>query len=190
MGVLAEKTLSTEQIFDGVLLKVYRDEVELPDGRASVREYIRHPGAAVMIPVREDGSIVFERQYRYPVGAEMVELPAGKIDPGESPQQSAERELLEETGYRGGQFISLGKLHPGIGYSDEQIFIYLVTDLEYHQENQDSDEFIETFEWSLEEGLEAIRTGVITDAKTIIALFRAEKYLDGSWQSEPEKTSQ
>ena len=183
MSDLTEERISSTRVFDGVLLKVYKDEVELPNGRRSVREYIKHPGAAVMVPVSENGNIIMERQYRYPVGDVMWELPAGKIDEGEDPIESAKRELQEETGYEAARFTSLGKLHPGIGYSDEVIYLYLAEDLTFHEEAQDHDEFIETFELSLTGALDAIRTGKITDAKSMVSLFWAEKSLKGEWKS-------
>lgn len=182
MSDLREKQLTTKNVFDGVLLHVYRDEVELPNGHQTVREYIKHPGAAVMIPITDDGQIIFERQFRYPLNMELIELPAGKIDFGEDPLDSAKRELEEETGYVGETFIDLGLLHPCIGYSDEVIYIYLVKNLTFVEEQQDKDEFIETFEMTLEDALDAVRSGKITDAKTIISLFRAEKYLSGEWK--------
>lgn len=181
MSDLQEKQLTTENVFDGVLLHVHRDEVELPNGHQTVREYIKHPGASVMIPVTNDGQIIFERQYRYPLQMELIELPAGKIDPGEDPLVTARRELEEETGYVGESFVELGLLHPCIGYSNEVIYIYLVKNLTFTEEQQDKDEFIETFQMSLDDALNAVRTGEITDAKTIISLFRAEKYLNGEW---------
>ncbi len=181
MDRLTEKQLTSENVFDGVLLDVYRDEVELPDGRTSVREYIKHPGAAVMIPVLDNGDILFERQYRYPLGKALYELPAGKIDPGEDALQSARRELLEETGYEGASFTKLGELNPCIGYSDEVIHIYLVEGLAFHGQQQDQDEFIHTFKLSLRDALEYIRTGKITDAKTMVSVFWIEKYMTGEW---------
>lgn len=182
MADLTEKQLSTQNVFDGVLLHVFKDKVKLPDGSTSIREYIKHPGAAVMIPIMENGNIVFERQYRYPLGMELMELPAGKIDAGENPVDSARRELLEETGYEANSLKKLGKLHPCIGYSDEVIHIYMAEELTFHEEQQDKDEFIETFEMTLADALESVRTGKITDAKTMIGLFWAEKYLSGEWK--------
>ncbi len=182
MAELTEKQLASTNVFDGVLLHVYRDEVTLPDGRTSIREYIKHPGAAVMVPILENGDIVMERQYRYPLGRELVELPAGKIDHGEDPIESARRELLEETGYEGDWFTKVGILHPCIGYSDEVIHIYIVEGLTFHQEQQDKDEFIETFTLPFNEALDAVKTGEITDAKSMVGILWAEKYVSGEWK--------
>lgn len=135
-----------------------------------------------MIPILPNGNLVMERQFRYPVGEEMWELPAGKIDEGEDPVESARRELLEETGYGAKKLTALGKLHPGIGYSNEVIYIYAAEDLTFHAEQQEHDEFIETFELSLDKALGAIRSGKITDAKTMVSIFWAEKYLNGEWK--------
>ena len=187
MTDLREQQLESEQVFDGVLLKVFRDQVNLPDGRQSVREYIRHPGAAVMIPVLDSGMLLMERQYRYPLGMELLEFPAGKIDAGENAIESARRELREETGYSAGKLTRLGHLHPCIGYSDEVIHIYLAEELTFHREQQDRDEFIETFEISLEDALEGVRHGEITDSKTITGILWAEKVRSGEWQYERTK---
>ncbi len=180
---LTEKTLSSKPVFRGRLLDVRRDEVELPDGATTVREYIRHPGAAVMVPLLENGNLVFLRQYRYAVGAVMVELPAGKLDPGEDPLDTARRELAEETGYTSRDLVRLGLIHPCIGYSDEQIVVYLATGLRPAEARTEHDEFVEPFELSLEEALAWIEQGRITDVKTIIALYWTERYLAGGWGS-------
>ncbi len=179
---LSEKSLSSRSVFRGRLLDVRRDEVELPDGNITVREYIRHPGAAVMVPLLENGDLVFLRQYRYAVGEVMVELPAGKLDPGEDPLDTARRELAEETGYTCGSLHRLGLIHPCIGYSDEQIVVYLATGLERRGTISGADEFVEPFELRLEEALDWIEQGKITDVKTIIALYWTERYLAGKWQ--------
>lgn len=182
MADLTETQLTSETVYEGKLLQVYRDEVRLPDGRTSIREYIRHPGAAVMIPMLENGNLVMERQFRYPLGKELWELPAGKIDPGESPLDSARRELLEETGYRGSTFTKVGVLYPCIGYSNEVIHIYMVEGLTLHREQQDKDEFVETFELGLDAALEAVRTGRITDAKSMVGVMWGEKFYRNDWQ--------
>ena len=178
---LLEKRLSGANVFQGVLLDVWRDEVALPDGTTSIREYIRHPGAALIVPQLDDGQLIFVRQFRYALGRVMVELPAGKLDPGEDPEVAAARELAEETGYHPGQLTHLGLIHPCIGYSDEQIEIYLATELELGKGASERGEFLEPFELGLPEALEWVREGQITDVKTIIALYWTERHRAGTW---------
>ena len=171
---LAETMIESSQVFQGRLLDVRRDRVRLPDGSEATREYIRHPGAVVVIPVLDDGRLVFERQFRYPVGRSLIEFPAGKIDPGELAEESARRELLEETGFTARKWRHLGVLHPCVGYSDERIEIFLARGLTPHgEQNLDRGEFIDLLKLSLEDALTAVRHGEITDAKTIVALFWA-----------------
>ncbi len=124
MTSLKEEKISGILVYDGCLLKVHRDEVKLPNGKISIREYIRHPGAVVVLPFLEDGDVILERQFRYPANQVFIECPAGKIDPGESLEETARRELLEETGYTCRELRYLGKTHPGIGYTDEVIYLY------------------------------------------------------------------
>lgn len=174
---LREEGLSSEQVYSGKLLDVWRDKVRLPNGQTSVREYIKHPGAVLMVPVFNRDRILFIRQFRYPVGEVFVELPAGKLDPGETPEATARRELAEETGYGCGQLTRLGLIHPCIGYSNEQIVIYLATDLMPERANLEHDEFVQPFEMGLDEALDWIDEGKITDVKTIIALYWTERYL-------------
>ncbi|UCH11397.1 MAG: NUDIX hydrolase [Fidelibacterota bacterium] len=178
---LREKTISSVAVFQGRLLDVRRDDVELPDGGHTVREYIRHPGAAVMVPMREDGKLIFLRQFRYALDRVMVELPAGKLDPGEDPETTARRELAEETGYTCETLVRLGLIHPCIGYSDEEIVVYLAQGLERREAEAEVDEFVEPFELELDEALGWIEEGKITDVKTIIALYWTERYLRGEW---------
>jgi ADP-ribose pyrophosphatase len=157
---------------------VRRDRVALPDGAESVREYIVHPGAVVIIAQLDNGKLLFERQFRYPVGHVFLELPAGKIDPGEDILLTAQRELLEETGYTAGAWRHLGVMHPCIGYANERIEIFLARGLVSAGGQQlDEGEFLELFELSLQEAAEAVLRGEITDAKTITALYWAERML-------------
>lgn len=182
MTDLTEHTLSSEQVWRGKLLDVRRDAVRLPDGKEALREYIVHPGAVVIIPVLADGKLLFERQHRYPIHATVLELPAGKIDPGEDIGQTARRELLEETGYEATNWRHLGLMHPCIGYASEKIEIYLATGLRQVAEQQlDHGEFLSLLSLSLDEAAEQVRGGGITDGKTITALYWAEKVLAGKW---------
>lgn len=179
---LVEKQISSEEVFAGRLLHVRNDEVSLPNGALALREYITHPGAVVIIAVLPNGNLVFERQFRYPVGSVFLELPAGKIDQGEAILATAKRELLEETGFTAQSWRYLGKMHPCIGYSDEKIEIFLAQDLCFTGSNHlDEGEFLDVFEMSLVEAEQAVRTGEITDAKTITALFWAKGVLEQGW---------
>lgn len=182
MTHLHEDQIDSEQVFNGVLLDVRKDRVRLPNGEASVREYIVHPGAVVVIPVLEDGRLLFENQYRYPLRRDFLELPAGKIDAGEEILTTATRELLEETGYEAGEWRYLGVMHPCIGYSDERIEIFLAGNLRKVAEpSLDHNEFLDVLTMTLDDAVAAVRDGRITDAKTVTALFWAEKVLSHGW---------
>jgi ADP-ribose pyrophosphatase len=178
---LAEIELSSETVFRGNLLHVKRDRVQLPNGHETGREYVMHPGAVLVVPVLNDGRLVFERQFRYPMRRSFIELPAGKIDPNEDPLDTGKRELLEETGYSASHWEYLATLHPCIGYSDERILLYLATGLQAGQHQRDEDETLEMLEMTLADAMQAMRRGEVTDGKTMIALFWAEKYLNGQW---------
>jgi len=179
--VLTETQLSTRSVYQGKLLHVREDRVELPDGRQATREYIVHPGAVVVIPLLDNGDVVMERQFRYPLRRDLYELPAGKLDPDENPLSCGQRELLEETGYVARQWRFVATIHPCIGYSDESISLYLAEGLSLGQHQRDGDEFLEIFTIPLAEALEWVRTGRITDVKTVIGLFWAEK-INAGWQ--------
>lgn len=182
MTDLTEHSLTSEQVWHGKLLDVRRDTVRLPDGKEATREYIVHAGAVVVIPVLDDGRLLFERQYRYPVRRTMLELPAGKIDPGEDIAETARRELLEETGYQAENWRYLGVMHPCVGYANEKIEIFLATGLTKVAEQQlDHGEFLTLLSLSLDEAAAEVRRGGITDAKSITALYWAEKVLAGTW---------
>ncbi len=174
---LHEQALESEQVFDGALLKVWRDRVRLPDGGESVREYIRHPGAVVVVAQLGDGSLLFERQFRYPLGRAFLELPAGKIDAGEDILACAVRELREETGYEAGDWRHVGVMHPCIGYSDERIEIFVARELRHVGHAWDDGEFLEVLHLSVDAVEAGIRRGEITDAKTVTAFYRALPFI-------------
>lgn len=169
---LIESELSSETIYRGALLHVRKDRVQLPNGNESVREYIIHPGAVVILAFLDNGNLLFERQYRYPLRQVFLELPAGKIDQGEAIIDTARRELREETGYVAAAWEHLGVMHPCIGYSDERIEIFAAHGLQLSGKKQlDHNEFLDVVEISPEEARQAVWDGRITDAKTIAALF-------------------
>ncbi|MBL8424165.1 MAG: NUDIX hydrolase [Candidatus Accumulibacter phosphatis] len=179
---LREESLESTQVFRGKLLDVRCDRVRLPDGEERLREYVKHQGAAVVIAVLDDGHLLFVRQHRYPLHRSFIELPAGKIDPGEEILDTAARELREETGHRAADWRHLGTMHPCVGYSDERIEIFLARAL--HRESAphpDQGEFLDLLSLSLDEALAAVRSGAITDAKTVTGLFWAEKVVRAGW---------
>jgi len=171
---LVETFLDGEEVYSGRLLKVHRDRVRLPDGAESAREYIRHPGAVAIVPLLEDGRVVLERQFRYPVGKVFVEIPAGKLEPGEDHLETGKRELLEETGYVAREWRRLGLIHNAIGYSDEIIEIWLARGLTRQAQQLAEGEFLEVFSLPLAEAQAMARDGRITDVKTIVGLLWME----------------
>ncbi len=174
---LTEHCISSEVMASGGMLTVKRDQVRLPNGHTSQREYVTHPGAVAVVPLLANGNVVLEKQFRYPLHQVFIELPAGKIDPGEDILVTGQRELLEETGYSAAEWIKLGHQHPCIGYSDEVIHMYLARGLDAGSHQRDDDELLEVFEASFAECMSMIQNGQITDGKTIVALMLAEKYL-------------
>mgnify|MGYP001564103919 CR=1 FL=1 len=172
-----EKPLTSRLVYDGQLLRVREDTVLLPDGKTARREWIQHPGAVVMIPMLDARTVLLERQYRYPLQRHFYELPAGKIEPGEAPLETAKRELIEECGYAAGSWQHLTTLHPCIGYADERIELYLARDLTQVAHAHDDGEFLEVIPLALSEALEWVKSGRITDAKAIIGLLWMERAL-------------
>ncbi|WP_233201237.1 NUDIX domain-containing protein [Chromobacterium alticapitis] len=166
-------------------MSVRKDRVELPDGREASREYISHPGAVAILALTRQGELVLERQYRYPAQREFIEIPAGKIDPGEVPEVTARRELLEETGYRSDNWVYLGTAHPCIGYSDEKISYYLARDLVLSERQLDEGEFLEVLTHPLEAAMDMVLTGEICDSKSIVGLHWLAAYLSGRMRGVP-----
>jgi len=179
---LHEEQLDSTQVFRGRLLDVRLDRVRLPDGEECQREYVRHQGAVAVIAQLDNGQLLLVRQHRYPLRRTFLELPAGKIDPGEAILDTATRELREETGYSAADWRHLGVMHPCVGYSDERIEIFLARGVRREAEqNLDSGEFMDVLSLPLEDVLAAIKCGEITDAKTITGLFWAEKAILAGW---------
>jgi ADP-ribose pyrophosphatase len=178
---LRETRIDGELAYDGHFLKVSRDRIRLPDGSESKREFIRHPGAVVILPLLADGRVLLERQYRYPNDRVFIEFPAGKIDPGEEALACAKRELEEETGYTATEWNFVCTIHNAIAYSDEHLEIFLARGLTEGTAKLDEGEFIELFTATIPELLEMVRKGEITDVKTIIGTFWLEKYAAGTW---------
>ena len=178
---LRETTLASEQVFRGRLLDVRRDTVRLPDGREAGREYIVHPGAVVVVPLLDDGRLVVERQWRYPMGRAMVEFPAGKLDAGEPPLACGVRELAEETGYRAAEWAHAGVLHNAIAYSNEHIEIWFARGLTPGQQRLDAGEFLDVVTMTADEMLALAAAGELTDAKTMVGLLWLQNWRAGRW---------
>jgi ADP-ribose pyrophosphatase len=179
-----EKVLNSKLVFQGTFLKVIRDRVRMEDGHEKNIEYIRHPGAACIIPLKANGKIIMEMQYRHPLNKIFLEFPAGKIDHGETTLQTAQRELKEETGYTANKWTFLTMIHPVIGYSDEKIDIYLAEELTSGKAELDPGEKVELFELTHEQLMERVRLGEVTDVKTQIASFWLDKILREGWKND------
>ena len=175
---LGEKQTASEDIFDGIILHVVRDTVELPNGHSSVREVIRHIGAVCVIPVTENNEIIVERQYRYPLDRVILEIPAGKLDfPDENRLSAIQRELREETGYSADEWMEIGDFHPAPAYSDEYITMYLARGLHKGEQDLDADEFLNVCTVPLKDLVDDVMNGEISDAKTQVAILKAARIL-------------
>ena len=175
---LVEKKISSENVFDGVLLHVKRDDVELPNGHNAVREWIKHPGASAVIPLLPDNQIILVRQFRYAVGKVTLEVPAGKLDKlGEDPIECAKRELGEETGYTAGKIWKLTTIATTVGFSDEYIHLYAASDLTPGKIHPDSDEFINVVKIPLTAALQMVESGKIFDAKSAVSILLLAKQI-------------
>ena len=173
MQDLTEKQVSTELLYDGNILHVYRDAITLPNGKPATREYLKHQGAVCILPYAEDGTVVMERQFRYPFHQVILEAPAGKRDPGEDWLTAAKRELAEETGAIAETFIELGEYYPSVAYTDEVIKLYLARGLTYEKQHMDEDEFLTLERIPLDELVMQVLSGAIPDGKTQVILLKA-----------------
>ena len=175
---LREIRTNSEEIFDGIVLHVQRDTVKLPNGSEAVREVIRHIGAVCVIPVLENGNVVMERQFRYPLDRVILEIPAGKLDAADEDRFSAiRRELREETGYTADEWTVLGDFHPAPAYSDEYITMYMARKLRRGDRHLDEDEFLDVCTVPLKDLVEDVMAGKISDAKTQVCVLKAARLL-------------
>lgn len=185
---LREVGVAFEQVFRGRLLDVRRDTVRLPDGAQATREYIKHDGAVMVVPILDDGRLVMERQWRYPVGQVMLEFPAGKIDAGESPFDCAQRELLEETGYRAAEWARIGVIRNAIAYSSEAIEVWFARELSLGGAQLDEGEFLELTTLSVDELDALAAAGSISDTKTLFGLLWLQNWRAGRWSIDWQST--
>lgn len=173
-----EKTIEKNTVYEGVIVNVRRDKAELVNGNVVGREVVEHPGGVTVIPVEPDGTVWCVRQFRYPFGREMLEVPAGKLERGEDPFDCAVRELSEETGLTADEFVYLGPCCTSPGFSTEVLHIYLALGLHQGAMHLDPDEFLNVEKYGLEELTDRVMSGEIDDAKTIIAVLKAKRYLE------------
>lgn len=167
-----EKTIKSDLVFNGRVVKLYKDEIELPTGQKSFREVILHSGGVVILAFKDD-KILLVKQFRYPMKNIMLELPAGKLEKDEDPFEAAKRELEEETGYCAKKWTSLGFVYTSPGYSDEKLYLYKAENLEFTHCHPDNGEIIQAFEYKYDDVLKMVNNGEINDAKTLCALLRA-----------------
>ena len=174
---LTEKMVTSQQVFKGRILDVRVDKVALPNGRQSTREIVHHPGGVAILALDGEGRVLTVTQYRYAYGKMLLEIPAGKLEPGEDPREAAVRELREETGAVAGCFEPLGEIYPSPGYCDEIIRLYLARDLTFGDTDPDEDEFLTLWPIPFPQMVEKILAGEITDAKTVAAVLKAKVLL-------------
>jgi ADP-ribose pyrophosphatase len=177
MSDIEEKILSSEPIYDGKLVKLYRETVQLPNGNRAEREIVRHPGAVAMVPILPTGEVLLVRQYRTAAQRVLLEIPAGTLEPGEDPRIAAGRELQEETGYKPGKLVRLGAEFTAPGYTTEIIYLFVATELESARLDADDDEFIEVVRLPFDEALRQVIAGEIPDGKTQVALLLTAEML-------------
>ena len=178
---LVERRVRSESVYEGHFLKVRRDEIRLPNGKTAWREHVVHPGAVMIVPITDDGLLIVERQYRYPLDRVLLEFPAGKLDPDETTLHCAQRELREETGFRAREWAYAGRMHNAPAYSNEFIEVWLARGLVAGPQELDDGEFVEV-QTMAEAALFALAvTGELTDAKTMVGLLKLQQWRSGAW---------
>lgn len=178
-----EKRISGETVYRGIIVEIELDDAELINGSVVKREVIRHPGGVTVLPVDSNGNAYMVRQFRYPFDRELLEAPAGKLEPGEEPAVCAARELSEETGFTAGRLINLHEQYPSPGFCDETLYTYLALDLTAGEQHLDEGEWLSVERWPLEKLYEMCMNGEIKDGKTIIAVLKAREILTGDRKS-------
>lgn len=171
---LYEKTIATKKIYDGKIISVQVDDVELPNGHTAKREIVKHQGAVAVMPITKDGKLIVVRQFRKPLERSIVEIPAGKLERGEDPLECAKRELEEETGFKAKEYKHISSFYTSPGFADELLHLYMATGLVEGECKPDEDEFVEVMYVTLEEARKLHEAGEIRDAKTVLALFVME----------------
>ena len=173
-----EKQLTTRTLYEGIVVNVVVDDVELQNGRRSKREVVEHPGGVCVVAVTDEKKVLMVRQYRYPIEEELLEIPAGKLDAGEDPLECAIRELSEETGYTAGKIVDFGAIYPSPGFCKETLFLYLALDLQQGEMHLDENELLSVEAVGIDELVDMIMANKLPDAKSVIGILKAKNYLD------------
>ena len=174
---LFEKQVASKQIFDGKVVKLFVDDIELPNGKGAFREVVRHPGAVCVIPITDDGEVIMIKQFRYPFSSVLLEIPAGKLEPNEDPFDAVKRELEEESGVVAENIEFIGMTYTTVAFTDEKIYTYMATGLTFKESHPDEDEFLEVVKLPLDTLVNMVMSGEIKDSKTQVAILKAEKLL-------------
>ena len=172
---LYEKQLASKQIFDGKVVKLFVDDIELPNGKGAFREVVRHPGAVCVIPITDNGEVIMVKQFRYPFSSVLLEIPAGKLEPNEDPLDAVKRELEEESGVVAENVEFIGMTYTTVAFTDEKIYTYMATGLTFTESHPDEDEFLEVVKIPLDTLVKMVMSGEIKDSKTQVAILKAEK---------------
>ena len=178
-----EKQVETKTLYEGMIVDIRRDVAELQDGSRVPREVVVHPGGVGIVPVTKDNKVLMVRQYRYPMETELLEIPAGKLDGGERPFDCAVRELSEETGCTAGKYVDLGEIYPSPGFCRETLYLFLALDLQYGEMHLDEGEFLSVEPVDIDELIEKIMANELPDAKSVIGVMKAKRYLETAGES-------